>query len=81
MSQDLYDGHMQAEPPFDADGDPIDQQSEEGNREELARAISSRIRTAADGVYWCNDHPRWGEGLPPLATAYALAALKRCQGP
>ncbi len=50
-------------------------------REELARAITSRIRTAPDGTYWRNDHPRWGEGLPPLATAYALAALKRCQTP
>lgn len=50
-------------------------------REELARAIAARARSAPEGLYWYNDHPRWGEGLPPLATAYALAALKRCLPP
>lgn len=47
-------------------------------RRELAAALADRAK--ADGAtraFWVNDSRRWGEGLPGLATSYALSALKR----
>ncbi|MCX8039953.1 MAG: hypothetical protein RMM29_04915 [Planctomycetota bacterium] len=49
-------------------------------RRELAQALQQRAQRDQHGVFWCNTHPRWGESLPALVTAYALISLKRCAG-
>lgn len=47
-------------------------------RAELAAALAARAKTDGGArAHWANDSRRWGEGIPALATAYALSALKR----
>lgn len=45
-----------------------------------ASELSSRLMTLqrADGS-WLNQDPRWWEGRPVIATAYAVLALRQCQ--
>ena len=56
----------------DADGQPIPW------REQLERRLLDLQRT--DGSWINADSPRWWEGAPPLATAYALLALQATRG-